>query len=307
MTVGFIKLHRRLLNWEWYKDSPTKDLFIHFLLNANYGPGSCRGIELQRGQLLTTARELSEETGLSRQQIRTATKKLLKTQEINQTINQKLTIVTVLNYDSYQGLEYNGNQTGNQMSTTNQPEVQPDINQPIIKENNNIINNSLYGADGELEIRNEELEINGNTGEGDNALSCRSGLRRSQEGIPEVPDCGFLKEKCLLRKAIAKWKFESDFAEFWKTYPTRNGVKVGKAEAKKKYATIKTADRGLVLQAVKKLAESGQMPKDAHRFLKNDNWREWGEQVVDGHGRTRTDTDGGIRDEKTIWDKVAAS
>ncbi len=33
---GYIALHRQMLNWEWYKNTNTKVLFIHLLLKANY-------------------------------------------------------------------------------------------------------------------------------------------------------------------------------------------------------------------------------------------------------------------------------
>ena len=33
---GFIALQRKVLEWEWYNDIPTKTLFIHILLKANF-------------------------------------------------------------------------------------------------------------------------------------------------------------------------------------------------------------------------------------------------------------------------------
>lgn len=29
---GFISIDRKIVNWEWYKDSSTKALFLHLLL-----------------------------------------------------------------------------------------------------------------------------------------------------------------------------------------------------------------------------------------------------------------------------------
>ncbi len=31
MNDGFIKLHRKIIDWEWYDDINTKTLFIHIL------------------------------------------------------------------------------------------------------------------------------------------------------------------------------------------------------------------------------------------------------------------------------------
>lgn len=33
---NFVKLSRKMLNWEWYTDVNTKTLFIHCLLRANW-------------------------------------------------------------------------------------------------------------------------------------------------------------------------------------------------------------------------------------------------------------------------------
>ena len=33
---GWIKLHRQILDWEWYDDINVKVLFLHLLLTANY-------------------------------------------------------------------------------------------------------------------------------------------------------------------------------------------------------------------------------------------------------------------------------
>lgn len=33
---GYIKIHRKMLDWEWYDDIPTKTLFLHLLLTANW-------------------------------------------------------------------------------------------------------------------------------------------------------------------------------------------------------------------------------------------------------------------------------
>ena len=79
---GWIKLHRKLTEWEWYKDNNTKSLFIHLLLMANHKDGRFQGQEGKRGQLITGRKVLSVQTGLSEQQIRTGLNKLISTNEI---------------------------------------------------------------------------------------------------------------------------------------------------------------------------------------------------------------------------------
>ena len=69
---GFIKLYRKMLEWGWYDDGPTKDVFIHLLLIASYEDKFYRGIPLERGQVVTTVKEMEVKLGLTTRQIRTA-------------------------------------------------------------------------------------------------------------------------------------------------------------------------------------------------------------------------------------------
>ena len=99
---GWIKLHRALIDWEWYTDHNTCRLFIHCLLRANHTDTKWRGQSLNRGQFLTSLESLSNETGLSISQIRTGFKKLESTHEIASLAQARSRVVTVLKYDSYQ-------------------------------------------------------------------------------------------------------------------------------------------------------------------------------------------------------------
>ena len=74
MAEGFITLERSILNWEWYDNIPTKVLFMHCLLKANHKSNNWRGIDIKRGQFITSIQRLSDETGLTTKQIRTALK-----------------------------------------------------------------------------------------------------------------------------------------------------------------------------------------------------------------------------------------
>ncbi len=70
------------------------------------------------------------------------------------------------------------------------------------------------------------------------------------------------------------------FKEFWKTYPTRNGKKLEKDKALKEFQLQKQSDIQMILKAVKNYAESKEVRngigiKNAHRFLKDNYWKEW--------------------------------
>lgn len=99
---GWVKLHRSMLEWEWYNDINVCRLFVHLLLKANHSDKKWRGIEIKRGQTLTSLDALSNETGLSVSQIRTSLKKLKSTGEIANKSHTKYRVITVLEYDRFQ-------------------------------------------------------------------------------------------------------------------------------------------------------------------------------------------------------------
>ena len=139
MGKGWIKLHRKFLDWEWYTDVPTKTLFIHLLLEANHEPQKWKGIDVEKGQCVVGRKELSQKTGLSEQQIRTALDKLKQTGEISAEPTNKFTVITVHNYALYQSSDDDKQPTNNQQVTINQPtdNQQVTTNKNIKNEKNN--------------------------------------------------------------------------------------------------------------------------------------------------------------------------
>jgi hypothetical protein len=99
---GWVKLHRKFLDWEWYDDINAKILFIHLLLVANHKDKKWRGVTIKRGQKLTSYLRISEETGLSIAQVRTALNKLKSTREITHLRTRNYSIITINKYDEYQ-------------------------------------------------------------------------------------------------------------------------------------------------------------------------------------------------------------
>ena len=118
---GFIKLHRKMLDWGWYSDPATKDVFLHLLLTANFRPNTYMGYELLPGQTIIGRKKLATELGLSEKQVRTALDKLEKTGEISRRRTNKFTLVTVENWTIYQGDEdCDGQQTASEGPTNGQ-------------------------------------------------------------------------------------------------------------------------------------------------------------------------------------------
>lgn len=118
-NTGWIKIHRKITKWEWYDDGNTFRLFLHLLITANYESKKWHGITVNRGELITSIRNLAKTLKLSEQKIKTAINKLKSTHEITNKSTNKYTIVTICNYDSYQSLE-NQNNTQNNTQNNNQ-------------------------------------------------------------------------------------------------------------------------------------------------------------------------------------------
>ena len=111
---GWIKFHRKFINWEWYDDINTSRLFIHCLLKANHQDRKWRGITIKKGQFVTSLSKLSKESGLSLQQTRTSISKLKSTHDLTYTPTSKYTLITLDNFDKYQ----NSNTVSNTLPNT---------------------------------------------------------------------------------------------------------------------------------------------------------------------------------------------
>ena len=98
---GFIKIERKILEWEWYKDEHTKIFFFHCLLKANWKEGKFKGITIERGQFVASLPVLSDELSLTVNEIRTAIKHLKSTGEITVKTHPKFSVFTVHSRISY--------------------------------------------------------------------------------------------------------------------------------------------------------------------------------------------------------------
>ena len=121
MPGNWLKINRSLLDWEWYKDSTTKSLFLHLLLRANWKAGRFMGQKIERGQFPTGRKSLAQETGIKETTIERHLKRLEESGEITQKADNKKRIITICNYDKYQeGTVEPEQQTDNKRTTNGQ-------------------------------------------------------------------------------------------------------------------------------------------------------------------------------------------
>jgi hypothetical protein len=118
MNDGWISLHRKMVEWEWYSDINVCRLFIHCLLKANHKTKKWQGNKIERGTFITSLKTLSHETGLSMQQVRGCIAKLESTGEINKRTTTVNTWITITKYEKYQK---KNKPTTNDQQTDNKP------------------------------------------------------------------------------------------------------------------------------------------------------------------------------------------
>lgn len=115
MSEGWIKLHRSIMDWEWFADAETLQLFLYLLLTANYEDRKWKDITIQRGQLVTSLSGLASSLNMSVKKIRVRLNRLADSGTIITEWTNKYSVITICNYDSYQdGEDTEGQAKGRQ-------------------------------------------------------------------------------------------------------------------------------------------------------------------------------------------------
>jgi len=171
---NWILLAKKITNWKWFKYPEMVQMWIYLLSEAKYKPTRFAERVIERGQLLTTRKELVEKTGLSERQVRTCLQRLQRTGEINIKTTSQNTLVTICKYGDYQDYEPTERPTNDQQTTNERPTKDQqttnerptyNINNKTIKQINKITNSvgelTLLGDGGapENESGSSEVEV----------------------------------------------------------------------------------------------------------------------------------------------------
>ena len=102
--MSFIKLDRKLLEWEW-KDKPEMvALWIEILLQANFYDNVWHGEIYESGSFPTSIAKLSKGSGLSERTVRTCLNRLKSTNELTIKATKQGTKIIVNKWALYQGM-----------------------------------------------------------------------------------------------------------------------------------------------------------------------------------------------------------
>ena len=118
---GYIKLHRSILKWEWYSDINTQVVFLWLLLNANWEDSRYRGYEVPKGSLIAGRKRIAKELKISERSVRTSLEHLKSTNEITIKSTNKFSVITIVNWEKYQGYEEESTNKLTNKLTNNRP------------------------------------------------------------------------------------------------------------------------------------------------------------------------------------------
>lgn len=99
---GYMKLFRKISEWEWYDDPVTFKVFLHFLITARWQDGSWHGIEIKRGEVLESLPSIAQKNGLTVRNVRTAIQHLIDTNSVTIRKVGRCHIYKVSEYEKYQ-------------------------------------------------------------------------------------------------------------------------------------------------------------------------------------------------------------
>jgi hypothetical protein len=230
MHRGFIKIWKKITEWEWYHHSNTFCLFIHLLIKANYKDGNFLGHTIPRGSLVDGLYSLSEDTGISVQSIRTSLNHLKSTKEITIKSTNKFSIITLCNYENYQDqkneINTQINTQINKQSTNNQQTTNKQLTTIIeLKEIKNDKNNTIHSWRTDFEIYQKD---------------CSDAFDRL------IADWRWIKERKNYHHGLnIRKSAEKMFFDYW---GTQEGWKKKKSSKTKEIDWMATVNNGLSLK-----------------------------------------------------------
>ena len=251
MNRGYFKFWRKAEDSvSWSRGLLYQGLMINFLRRANWKVGYFQGKKILPGQFACSYESLAEEFKLPKTTIHRMIANLKEDNFITTVpVERKFTLVSVVNWGSYQGCECpTGTQTEHKRNSNG-------TQTECIKEDKNIYIPPLTPPSGgdEPPLELAEVTHDERTRERENAMfaDCPTGsvnnacgTARKQEPTPEGKKKVTEKKKASRKPKGADLPPYSDwFEECWKVYPNRNG-------------------KGSAWRAFYELQQEGELPED---------------------------------------------
>ena len=130
---GWVKIHRQITEWEWYRDANTFRVFMHLLLSANYEDKRWRNIDVLRGQIITSRFDLAQALCLTERQVRTSLERLKMTGVISIKTTNQFSLISVKKYSLFQDTTNEDSQTKIQPATSKMSNERPTNDLPNVR------------------------------------------------------------------------------------------------------------------------------------------------------------------------------
>lgn len=131
MNRGYVWTWRKSLDAGWLKNHKLWAFWSYCILKASYQEHDViigtQTVHLIPGQFIFGRKKAAEDLDLSEQEVRTILKYLEKSENLTIKSTNKFSIITIVNWNTYQGGGFEINQQINQPLTSNQPAT----NQPL--------------------------------------------------------------------------------------------------------------------------------------------------------------------------------
>jgi len=139
MHRGYVLLWRKIEDSGWIRNHKLCSFWLWCLIKASYKHRKVlfgrQEIDLEPGQFIMGRKSAGEATGLTEQEVRSATATLVGSRNLTIKSTNKFSIVSIVNWDIYQNTDSEINQQINQPATNKQPTN--NHKQELKKEKNN--------------------------------------------------------------------------------------------------------------------------------------------------------------------------
>jgi hypothetical protein len=125
MNRGYVRLWRKSLDAGWIKNHKLWAFWTYCLMKASYKEFDAivglQIIHLLPGQFIFGRKKASQETGLTEREIRTIVEFLRKAGNLTIITTNRFSIITIINWPTYQGDNLDNDQLNDQLPTSKRP------------------------------------------------------------------------------------------------------------------------------------------------------------------------------------------
>ena len=238
MADGWVKLHRSIRSWEWWKDPVMAHAFIDILLLCNSTSYTWNGITMKAGSFVTSRAKLAKDLNLTQRQTRTVISRLVQTGEITVESNNHYSVLTVCKWSAYQVGDQKNDQQIDQQN--DQPQhakdksLRSDFSEKTTSKSTNKTTDKSTNTD-----RNEKESTK------EKVKTLEQEVVLNSSAPPSYDLFGESQEKPQETTCLT-------FDEFWRLY----SKKVDRKACERVYARVSEKDRKLIKEHVPKYVQS---------------------------------------------------